>query len=445
MFHTSHFNIEWLVITNQMNANHKIDLTQAAAAGMLTAMIDNLQTGVLWTVTDLSTYIRKTLEKTPALQDCWVRGEISNLSQPASGHIYFSLKDSGASIRAVIWRGSSSRLGNRWVDGADVLAHGKITTYPVAGNYQLVVDEIHPVGEGVLYQEYLKLKARLEAEGLFDPERKRALPEFPCVIGLVTSATGAAVQDMLNTIRRRFPLAEVALCPTMVQGAEAPTGIIRALKCAVEQGQAQVVIVARGGGSIEDLWAFNDEQVVRAIAACPAPVVTGIGHETDFTLADFAADVRAATPTAAAELVTPDRTELLASIMDLRNWLDGMAADRLRTSHQDLTRAVNRLSVSSPAFQLQTARQRLDEQHDRLTRAGTTMIHLRALRQAALEGRLKAINPAAVIQRGFAIVTHEASGALVTSPLQVAKGDTIRVTVRDGSFHATGSDEIRRG
>jgi len=408
-------------------------------------MIDHLQTGVLWTVSDLSAHIRKALEKTPALQDCWVRGEVSNLSQPVSGHIYFSLKDSSASIRAVIWRGSSQRIGTRWADGADVLVHGKITTYPVAGYYQLVVDEMHPVGEGMLYQEYLRLKSRLEAEGLFDPQRKRPLPKFPAVIGLVTSATGAAVQDILNTIQRRFPLAEVALCPTMVQGVDAPPGILQALHIVVEQGCAQVVIVARGGGSMEDLWAFNNEEVVRAIAACPVPVVTGIGHETDFTLADFAADMRAATPTAAAELVTPDRSEMLASVLDLRTWLDGQVSDILRVSRQNLTLAIQRLKVSSPIFQLQIARQRLDEQKDRLTRAGATMIHLRALKQASLEARLKAINPTAVLQRGFAIVTHEANGVLVTSPLQVAKGDTIRVTVRDGSFHATGSDEIRRG
>jgi exodeoxyribonuclease VII large subunit len=408
-------------------------------------MNDILPSGVLWTVTDLSNLIRKTLEKTADLQDCWVRGEISNLSQPASGHIYFSLKDGGASLRAVIWRGATQRVGTRWVDGADVLAHGKITTYPVAGYYQLVVDEMHPVGEGVLYQEFLKLKARLEAEGLFDPARKRALPELPGVIGLVTSATGAAVQDMLNTIRRRYPLTEVVLCPTLVQGVDAPPGIIRALRSAVEQGGAQVVIVARGGGSIEDLWAFNDEQVVRAISACPVPVVTGIGHETDFTLADFAADMRAATPTAAAELVTPDRAELLGNLIDLRNGLDGLMADRLRSQQKELTQLQQRLSVSSPVFQLQTARQRLDEQSGRLTRAGTGMIQVRRLHQAALQGRLQAINPTAVIQRGYAIVTHAARGELVTSPRQVAKGDTIRVTVRDGSFNATGSDDTGRG
>ena len=290
-----------------------------------------------------------------------MKGEISNLSRPASGHIYFTLKDSGAALQCVVWRTDASRIRIAWLDGAEVDVHGRITVYEVSGQYQLMVDAVQPVGEGFLFQEFLKLKARLEAEGLFDPDRKRPMPDVPKRIGIVTSATGAAVQDMLNTIRRRFPLAEVILCPTPVQGVDAPSQIIKALQRVVIEGKPDVVIIARGGGSLEDLWAFNDEQVVRAIASMPVPVVTGIGHETDFTLADFAADLRAPTPTAAAELVTPNRMDLVAQFLGFQKYLMDLVKGKLQSLDQEARQNVYQLKLSSPLSRVQMQRQTQDE------------------------------------------------------------------------------------
>ncbi len=258
-----------------------------------------------WTVSNLTRHLRQLLEGDPDLQGIWVEGEISNLSRPASGHIYFTLKDSAAALRCVMWKTDASRLRVNLQEGMAIEAHGSLGIYEVAGQYQLYADILRPVGEGALFQEFLRLKALLEAEGLFDPARKRAIPSSPRRIGIVTSSTGAALRDILNTLRRRMPLAEVILAPTPVQGEEAPLKIVAALRSLNRVVKPDVILLARGGGSIEDLWAFNDERVVRAISRVPgAPVITGVGHETDFTLADFAADLRAPTPTAAAELAT---------------------------------------------------------------------------------------------------------------------------------------------
>src|SRR6266498_4734715 len=264
-----------------------------------------------WTVSKLTFFIRRLLEENETLQDVWVQGEISNLSRPASGHIYFTLKDSSAALKCAMWKTSAMRLGIALQDGKAVEVDGKIGVYEVSGQYQLYADQIRSVGEGALYQEFMRLKAMLEAEGLFAPERKRPIPMFPRRIGIVTSATGAALRDLLNTLQRRLPLVEVILAPSPVQGTEAPPALIKALQSLNAQ-KPDVILIARGGGSIEDLWAFNDERVVRAVAMSEVPIISGVGHETDFTLSDFAADLRAPTPTAAAELATQ------ITILDLR-------------------------------------------------------------------------------------------------------------------------------
>ena len=256
------------------------------------------------TVSQLTFRIRKLLEGDLEMQDVWVEGEISNLSRPASGHIYFTLKDKNASLKCMMWKPDAARLRVNLQDGMAVEAHGRITVYEPQGTYQLAVNLIQPKGEGALYQEFLRLKAMLESEGLFDAESKRPIPELPRVIGIVTSGTGAALRDMLNTLRRRQPLAKVILAPAPVQGVDAPPALVKAIQ-SLNHLIPDVILLARGGGSIEDLWAFNDERVVRAVADSKAPVICGVGHETDFTLCDFAADLRAPTPTAAAELATP--------------------------------------------------------------------------------------------------------------------------------------------
>ena len=243
-------------------------------------------------VTELTHYLRDLLENDEVLQDVWVQGEISNLSQPTSGHKYFTLKDGAAALKCVIWRSSAMRIRFAMQNGMAIEAHGAISLYERDGQYQLYVDGIRPAGEGLLFAQFMRLKAALEAEGLFDEERKRPLPVRPARIGIVTSPTGAALQDMLNTLRMRYPLVEVVLSPCAVQGDAAPMEIVKALRCLYEQAKPDVIIMARGGGSLEDLWAFNDELVVRAVAASPIPVITGIGHETDFTLCDFVSDAR---------------------------------------------------------------------------------------------------------------------------------------------------------
>ncbi len=384
-------------------------------------------------VSALTRRLRELIESDDALQDVWVQGEISNFTRASSGHVYLTLKDAGAALRCVIWRTSAQRIRTPLQNGLAVEAHGKIGIYERDGAYQLYIDAVRPAGEGLLYQEFMRLKARLEAEGLFDEERKRPLPAFPRRIGLVTSPTGAALQDMLNTLQRRYPLAEVLLAPSAVQGEEAPAEIIRALARLNGGPRPDVIIVARGGGSLEDLWAFNDEGVVRAIAASEVPVITGIGHETDFTLADFAADVRAPTPTGAAALATPDRADLRVGLERLERRLQGAALEQvggLRSGFALLQAALER---QNPLRRLQDERQRLDELW---ARAGRAALHALNLQRAGLRGsaaRLQALNPLAVLERGYALVTRP-DGSLLTRAAQAQAGEKARVRLADGTL-----------
>ncbi len=389
----------------------------------------------IYTVSDLTAYIRAVLESNENLMDIWVSGEISNLSQPKSGHVYFTLKDINASLRCVIWREQAWRLKGALRDGMAVEAHGYISVYEQGGQYQLYVDGLRAAGEGLLYQEFLRLKEALETEGLFDPQRKRPLPPLPAVIGIVTSPTGAALQDMLNTLRSRYPLAQVVLSPAAVQGEEAPLQIVDALDRLNRQIHPDVIIVARGGGSLEDLWAFNDERVVRAVSASAAPVVSGVGHETDFTLTDFAADLRAPTPTGAAVLATPDAADLAAD-------LDGRAAN-LKQSVRELLTGQNlelaglrqRLERQSPAWRVRQGMQYLDGLNQRLLLLGNHFMKSKQAQLLNLRERLDGLDPARVLRRGYALV-QDANGALISSVKQVKLGQEVAVRVADGTFDA---------
>jgi exodeoxyribonuclease VII large subunit len=386
-----------------------------------------------WTVTDLTRRLRSLLTKDAALQDLWVLGEVSNFSRPASGHLYFTLKDATASLRCVMWRNAAARLPILPREGDAVEVHGLIDIYEAGGQYQLYADQIRPAGEGALYQEFMRLKARLEAEGLFAAERKRPLPPLPRVIGVVTSPTGAALQDILNTLRRRYPLASVALAPTPVQGVDAPPGIVSALERINRLAQPDVILLARGGGSIEDLWAFNDERVARAIAASPAPVICGVGHETDFTIADFVADLRAPTPTAAAELATPDRLDLLAELAALQQSLERASAALLEQRRWELEAARNRLRLHSPATRLRSQRQLLDELARR-SQAG--LAHAMALRRARLTGfnqRLNSLNPLEVLRRGYAVAAHP-DGRILRRAADAPPGSRLNLRLHDGAL-----------
>ena len=388
-----------------------------------------------WSVTDLTRYLRNLLAGDEVLGDVWVTGEVSNFSRPSSGHLYFTLKDASAALRCVMWRNSAIRQVFLPRDGDAIEVHGAIDVYEAGGVYQLYADVIRPAGEGALYQEFLRLKARLEAEGLFDPERKRSLPQWPHRIGVVTSPTGAALRDILNTLQRRYPLAQVVLAPTPVQGVEAPAGIVAALRDLNRLFHPDVIILARGGGSIEDLWAFNDENVARAIVASEAPVVTGVGHETDFTIADFAADLRAPTPTAAAEMATPNRLDLLSTLDELAQRLHRAVQGMLNTCRWSLNERANRLRLYSPVTRLRSDRQRLDEFARRTAIALAHRLQLSQARLAGLEQHLGSLNPMAVLGRGFAVVSLP-DGSLVRSVGQVSSGDALDVRVADGSFTA---------
>lgn len=388
-----------------------------------------------WTVSDLTRYLRQLLEADSSLQSVWVQGEISNLSRPSSGHVYFTLKDSGASLRCVIWRSDAARLRFAMQDGMAVEAHGKISIYETGGQYQLYVDVLRPLGEGALYQEFLRLKALLDAEGLFDPARKRVPPELPTRIGIVTSPTGAALRDMLNTLRRRLPLAEVILAPVPVQGEDAPLAIVAALGELNRVAAPQVILLGRGGGSIEDLWAFNDECVVRAVTESAAPVITGVGHETDFTLVDFASDLRAPTPTAAAELATPiTALDLKTNLAEIDKTLVSGMATILQRQRELAARLDEQLRIYSPARRLQSERQRLDELSRRGNAAQAHHLELAVERLKGLESRLLALSPQAVLGRGYAIVTK--GQKVVASTTHVQEGDALQVRVQDGEFDA---------
>lgn len=389
----------------------------------------------VFTVSAITAYIRQKFEADPSLRDVWLEGEISNWKRASSGHIYFTLKDAGASIRSVIWRSAAARLlylPQR--DGEAVLAHGYISVYEVGGNYQFYVDDLEPAGQGDLYARFERLKARLAQEGLFEAELKQPLPEFPRRIGLVTSADGAALRDILNVLRRRYPIAQVILSPTPVQGDNAPPQIIAALE-AVAQQQVDVIILARGGGSLEDLWAFNDETLARAIVACPIPLVAGVGHEIDFTIADFVADVRAPTPSAAAEIATPDIVELKRLLYDQEQALFTAARQAIGTARAGLQRQEWALARLSPQGQINNQRQRLDSLIDRLDQTLRHRLALQQERLGTLAARLQTLNPQATLARGYAIV--QKGNEAITRTAQVSPGDDLVVKLSDGEFGAT--------
>ena len=389
-----------------------------------------------FTVSKLTFHLRKLLEEDEVLQDVWVLGEVSNLSRPASGHVYLTLKDANASLKCLMWKTSVARLNLTLRDGMEVEVHGRIGVYEPQGQYQLYADQIRPVGEGALYQEFLRLKSMLEADGLFDPERKRPIPEFPKRIGIVTSATGAALRDMLNTLQRRLPLVEVILAPSPVQGSDAPSALVRAIR-ALNLQSTDVIIIARGGGSIEDLWAFNDERVVRTVAGSDIPTISGVGHETDFTLCDFAADLRAPTPTAAAELATPITIlDLEASISSLQSRLISSIIDLIVEQRNILSSLISELRYTSPMRRIRSESQRVD---DLSRRAFSSLLHRVQLQSTHVKGmtrRLEALSPLAVLARGYAVVTRKEDGKVVSRVAEATPGQKVDIRISDGQIDA---------
>ncbi|MBX7213765.1 MAG: exodeoxyribonuclease VII large subunit [Thermoflexales bacterium] len=393
-------------------------------------------------ISEATARIKTRLESDPALSDLRVAGEIGNFTRAASGHLYFTLKDAGAALRCVMWRTSAARLRSYAPRSGDaVVARGRIAVYERDGAYQLIVEALAPAGVGDLHAEFERLKAKLAAEGVFDADRKRPLPALPRVLGVVTSPTAAAFQDVLNVLGRRYPLLDVVLSPTLVQGTEAPAQIVRALRALDDWGQCDVLLVTRGGGSLEELWAFNDEGVARAIAACRTPVVSGVGHEIDFTLADFAADVRAPTPSAAAELIAPDGDALAQAVDGLAARSEQLLTTRVQRARADLEALRRALRALGPGAAVQRSRERLRMLSDRLTRAMVADLSLRAARLRGVSGRLAAMGPLATLGRGYAIVTRAEDGTLIRSVGQAGPGMPLRVRVADGAFTARAGDE----
>ena len=367
------------------------------------------------------------------LQAVWVRGEISNFKWHTSGHIYFTLKDEASQIKCVMFRSAAQRLRFRPDNGMQVLVGGNISVFERDGAYQLYCAEMEPAGVGALHLQYEQLKSRLAAEGLFDEALKRPLPMLPRRVGLITAATGAAVRDMVTVSRRRFPSVRLVIAPAMVQGAEAPASLIRALALLATLPEIDAIIIGRGGGSLEDLWAFNDEGLARAIRACPVPVVSAVGHETDFTIADFAADLRAPTPSAAAEIVVPSRSELLGVVEGLRLRLITLARRHVERRRLRLRGLADRPVLQRPQGRLNQDRQRLDDLVRRLGFAAGRLVQNREQRVAGLAGRLDALSPLAVLSRGYSI-TRDAQARVIRDSAAIAIGEEVEVWLHKGQL-----------
>lgn len=392
------------------------------------------------TVSALAGHLADLVREDVILQDVWVRGEITTCTRAASGHVYLTLKDGGAQLPAVLFRSAAWRLRFQPEVGAQVLAHGQVQVYAQRGQYQLVVDAMRPYGQGRTHQELEALRARLLAEGLFSQERKRSLPAFPETVAVVTSLAGAAVQDFCVTLRRSAHPPRVLLVPAQVQGLEAEASLLRALGLADQHSGADVIVLTRGGGAAEDLWSFNAETVARRIAACRVPVISAVGHETDVTLADLAADRRVATPTAAAEAILAHREALIrrgeAALTRARHLLASRATHgRLR-----LDGLLARAPLARPTWMVETRRQGLDDLERRLAAAAGGTLEGRRAGLAVLAGRLQGLSPLGTLARGYAFVTRLPDGTHLTSALDVIPGDAVRVRLRDGAFEACVED-----
>ena len=386
----------------------------------------------VFTISQVTSHVRSVLERDVELQDLWVRGEVSNLARPGSGHSYFSIRDGASSLRCVMFRGSGG--GGLLEAGAEVIAHGRISVYEVRGDLQMIVDLVQPEGAGELQLRLEELKLKFEREGLLDPNRKRPLPPLPRRIGVITSPTGAVLQDIRTVVERRYPLVELLLAPCAVQGDSAADTIVDAFEALNETPDVDLVILARGGGSMEDLQAFNEEPVGRAVYSSRAPVISAVGHETDTTLVDLVADRRAPTPSAAAELAVPDRTELRSYIDALVFGIEASALRRMDTATDSLRRLETGVGQYLP--DLDTMRMGVD---DVLRRASTLVSHRLDLDRGRIEGvagRLRTLCPADTLRRGYAVVERTQDGRAVTTSSQVSVGETVRVGVSKGSFEA---------
>jgi exodeoxyribonuclease VII large subunit len=400
----------------------KLMLSAVVAVAASPAPGATAPTHAIYSVSKLNREVRQLLES--GIGQIWVQGEISNLARPSSGHWYFSLKDRDAQLRCAMFRARNGLCRFTPREGQAVIAYGRVSLYEPRGDYQLLIEHLDDAGSGALQRAFEQLKARLAAEGLFATERKRALPRVPRRIGVITSPTGAAIRDVLHILARRFPAAAVLIHAVPVQGAAAAPAIVAALD------------LASGGGSLEDLWAFNDERVARALYRCAIPVVTGIGHEIDFTIADFTADVRAPTPSGAAELVTPDGGAWLHKLSQLGTRFAAGMRRQLQHEHSRFTTLMRRLQQAHPGARLAHHSQRLDELEGRLQFALQAGLAAHSARLQSAVRALQAVSPLATLGRGFAVITRSVDGALVTAADQLSVGEAFDATLAQGSLHA---------
>jgi len=400
--------------------------------------------GRVWSVNELTRYIKYLLDSDEILQNVWVRGEISNFKHHSAGHMYFTVKDETSSLRCVMFRNRNGSLQFVPTDGMRVLVNGYVGLYEKSGQYQMYAEEMQPDGLGALHLAYEQLKKKLEAEGLFSPERKRRLPFLPRKIGIVTSPTGAAIRDMITVLRRRYPNIRIIIAPVHVQGAEAPDEISQALRRLQDVPGLDLIIVGRGGGSLEELQPFNTESVARSIAACTVPVVSAIGHETDYTLSDLVADVRAPTPSAAAEIAVPEKAELARFIRSLQVKLVYMVKRRLELERSLINRYRKSHVFRRPAVKLYERRQEVGELQQKLIQQIQHRMQMERQAAAALAGRLGTLNPLAILARGYAICLDSPSGAVIRRLSDAANSSEVDVWLTDGKLHCRVS-EIREG
>lgn len=393
----------------------------------------------IYSVSEVNSYTKGILDEDAVLSDIYVSGEISNLKRHSSGHMYFTLKDSSGQINAAMFKWQCQYLRFSPANGMNVVARGKVTLYEAGGQYQMVVASLQPDGVGALYAAYEKLKAQLEEEGLFDSSRKRPIPKMPSRIGIVTSKTGAAVQDMLNIISRRWQMCEIILAPVMVQGEPAPAQIAHAVKELNRLKCCDVMIVGRGGGSIEDLWAFNSETVVRAVAESEIPVISAVGHETDFTLCDFAADLRAPTPSAAAELAVPEIGSIKEYVDDTGRFISSAMSAMINDLTRRVSAAAQKRCFSAPGYLYESKAQQLDALTGRLNAGMAATVSGYRERLSGVCAALAALNPLAVLGRGYAMVTRK--NEVVSSAADLAPGDVLKIIFADGSVSAGVTDE----
>jgi len=388
------------------------------------------------TVTQLNEYIKRLIDGNPPLTDLYVKGEISNFKNHyGTGHYYFTLKDDGGLIRAVMFRSSAAKLPFVPENGMKVILHGRVSAFVRDGQYQLYADSMEPDGVGALYIAYEQLKRKLESEGLFDASRKKPLPKIPTRVGIITSATGAAVRDMINVAGRRFPYAKLILYPSLVQGPDAPAQLIAGVRYFNQSGSADVLIIGRGGGSIEDLWAFNNEELAREIAASKIPVISAVGHETDFTICDFVADRRAPTPSAAAEIALPETNELKRKIGNIISRESAVLTQIIARRREYLNRLSSSRALANPINVIDDKRMQTAVLGERLELAQTNRLALLEARMGAAVGKLQVLNPLSILSRGYSTLSGP-DGEIIKTTKQMYAGQTVTLRVADGEADA---------